>query len=217
MLDVERTFERLIGRQPSDKEIQSLYRIKGALDIQDNDALWLVLMALESYDTLYRRYPAIIDAQLRKSLEDQRTAIAAIADAETKRALGTLAQAVCRTSERVALRLTQASWLLLGGLAMLAIIMFGSFCTLMGFVLGSGRLPYWASPESHVSFTGLIFSTLARTPAGWVGAIAGISMALAAAWHARQDGGPGSRRIAAGCAALILLCLAFLWPALQVA
>lgn len=215
MIDVERTFERLIGRQPSDKEIQNLYRVKGALEIQDNDALWLVLMALESYDTLYRRYPAIIDAQLQKSLEDQRTTIAAIADAETKRALGALAQAVCSTSESVALRLTQASWMLWSGLITLAMVMFGSFCTLMGFVLGSGRLPYWAPPPAdYSSFAGLIFSTLARTPAGWIGAIAGTSLALVAAWHSRRNGESGSKRIAVGCCALVALSLAFLWPSL---
>ena len=215
MIDVERTFERLIGRQPSDKEIQRLYRVKGALEIEDNDALWLVLIALESYDTLYRRYPALIDAQLKKSLEDQRTIIAAIADAETKRALGTLAQAVCKTSESVALRLTQATWMLWSGLIMLAMVMFGSFCTLMGFVLGSGRLPYWAAPAEHASFVVLIFSTLARTPAGWIGAIAGVSMALVAAWHARQNNTSGSKRIAVGCCALAALCMVFLWPSIQ--
>lgn len=212
MIDVERTFERLIGRQPSEKEIQSLYRVKGALEIDDNDALWLVLIALESYDTLYRRYPAIIDAQLKRSLEDQRMAIAAIADAETKKALGTLAQAVCRTSESVALRLTQASWMLWSGLIMLALVMFGSFCALMGFVLGSGRLPYWATTADHSSFAGLIFSTLARTPAGWIGAIAGVAMALVASWHARHDATSGSKRIAVGCGILVALCLVFLWP-----
>ena len=212
MLDVERTFERLIGRQPSDKEIQSLYRVKAALEIEDNDALWLVLIALESYDTLYRRYPAIIDAHLRKSMEDQRAVIAAIADAETKKALGTLVQAVCKTSESVALRSTQASWMLWSGLIMLALVMFGSFCTLMGFILGSGRLPYWAEPDGHSWFAGLIFSTLARTPAGWIGAIAGISMALVATWHVHQNNAAGSKRIAVGCIALIALCLIFLWP-----
>jgi hypothetical protein len=214
MIDVERTFERLIGRQPTDKEIQSLYRVKGALEIQDNDALWLVLMALESYDTLYRRYPAIIDAQLKKSMEDQRATIAAMADAETKKALGSLAQAVCSTSESVALRLTQASWMLWCGLIMLAMVAFGSFCTFMGFVLGSGRMPYWAAPAADASFPGLIFSTLAQTPAGWIGAIAGLFLAMAAAWHMRHDSASGSKRIAVGCCGLILLCLAFLWPSL---
>lgn len=217
MIDVERTFERLIGRQPTDKEIQSLYRVKSALEIQDNDALWLVLMALESYDTLYRRYPAIIDAQIKKTMEDQRVMIAAIADAETKKALGTLAQAVSRTSESVALRLTQASWMLWSGLVMLTMVVFGSFCTLMGFILGSGRMPYWASRTEHSSFIGVIFSTLARTPAGWIGAIAGLSLALIAAWHVRQNSTAGNRRITVGCCGLVLLSLAFLWPALWVA
>jgi len=73
MLDVEASFEKLLGRQPSEKEIQSLYRVKNALNIRDNDALWLVLMALESYDTLYRKYPAMISSQVTQIIEDQKS------------------------------------------------------------------------------------------------------------------------------------------------
>lgn len=39
MLDVEAAFEQLLGRQASEKEAQSLYRVKNALNIRDNDAL----------------------------------------------------------------------------------------------------------------------------------------------------------------------------------
>src|SRR5258706_15013657 len=102
MIDVEGTFAQLIGRQPSEKEVKNLYRVKNALGIRDNDALWLVLMALESYDTLYRRYPSMISAQVEKLVDAQKEVLAAVAEAETKKALGSLVEAVAKTSEAIA-------------------------------------------------------------------------------------------------------------------
>lgn len=188
MPDVERSFERLLGRQPTDKEIQNLYRVKSALDLKDNDALWLVLIALESYDTLYRRYPGMVNAEVAKSVEQQRAAIAAIADAETKKAIHQLAQAVNRSSEAVALRLTQASWMQAAGAAMLGMVLFGAFCVFVGFVLGSGKMPWWAPQAARYdSLLALVFASLMHTPAGWVGAIAAAVCGLAAVWHGRKD------------------------------
>jgi hypothetical protein len=99
MLDLDATFEKLLGRPPSEKEVLSLYRVKNALNIRDNDALWLVLMALEFYDTLYRKYSAVIAEEVSQIVEDQRTVMAALAEAETRKALGTLADTVSKTSE----------------------------------------------------------------------------------------------------------------------
>lgn len=188
MPDVERSFERLLGRQPTDKEIQNLYRVKSALDLKDNDALWLILIALESYDTLYRRYPGMVNAELAKSVELQRAAIATIADAETKKAIGELSQAVNRASEAVALRLTQASWIQAAGAMMLGMVMFGAFCVFVGFVLGSGKMPWWApAAAKYDSLLALVFSSLMHTPAGWIGAIAAAVCGLVALWHGRKD------------------------------
>ncbi|WP_202981400.1 hypothetical protein [Xylella fastidiosa] len=213
MLEVESSFEKLLGRQPSDKEIKSLYRVKNALNIRDNDALWLVLMALESYDTLYQKYPAMISNQVGKILDEQRLTIAAIADVETKKALGTLADAVSKTSERVAVRLVDASWWLSWGWAWFAFTALGTLCVFVGFVLGSGRLPYWADPTPGNGLFVAIFGTLARTPAGWVAAIGGATGAIRAAWGARDDLKAGRRlQLLAPCVGLLTLSVAFLWP-----
>lgn len=107
------------------------------------------LVALESYDSLYRKYPEMISAQVEKSINDQRKAIGTIPEAETKKALGTLTEAVSRTSETVAMRAIQASWLHACGFGMLCMLLFGTFCTFIGFVLGSARLPYWAQPSGQ--------------------------------------------------------------------
>lgn len=84
MDDIESSFKALLGRQPSDKEVERLYRVKNALNIRDNDAMWMILMALESYDTLYSKYPALIADQVDVVVEKQRELIAEIVDAESK-------------------------------------------------------------------------------------------------------------------------------------
>lgn len=207
MPDVERSFERLLGRQPTDKEIQNLYRVKSALDLKDNDALWLVLIALESYDTLYRRYPDMVNAEVAKTVEQQRAAIAAMADAETKKAINELAQAVNRASEAVALRLTQASWMQAAGVMMLGLVLYGAFCVFVGFVLGSGKMPWWAPRTAEYdSLLALLYASLMHTPAGWIGAIVAGSTGLAAMWYARRDI-VGHRRLDLALQGLLLLLI----------
>lgn len=214
MVDVERSFERLIGRQPSDKEIQSLYRVKSALDLQDNDAIWLILLALESYDTLFRRYPAMVSAEVKRTIDAQRTAMAAIADAETRKAITTLSDAVNRASEAVAEKLTRATQLQAWGWLMLGMVVFGSLCLFVGYVLGSGKLPWWAPRTAgYHSFPGLVLAALARAPAGWIGVIAGASCSLASIWHARRELSSGLRTdVLVRGVLLLILSLGFLVP-----
>ena len=47
MSDLDDSFAKLLGRQPSDAERQSLYRVRDALGLKNNDALWLVLMKMK--------------------------------------------------------------------------------------------------------------------------------------------------------------------------
>ncbi|MFZ1640381.1 MAG: hypothetical protein WAV07_02870 [Candidatus Contendobacter sp.] len=43
------SFTRLLGRPPSDRELRELDRVRDALDLRDNDALWLIIMALQYF------------------------------------------------------------------------------------------------------------------------------------------------------------------------
>ena len=43
----EEAFAKLLGRQPSEKERERLYRVRDALGIQENDAFWYIVMTLE--------------------------------------------------------------------------------------------------------------------------------------------------------------------------
>jgi hypothetical protein len=54
-------FARLLGRQPSDAEREQLHRLRAELGLRGNDALWLVLVALQYHLTLYQSIPARIE------------------------------------------------------------------------------------------------------------------------------------------------------------
>jgi hypothetical protein len=90
MTDLDDSFTRLLGRQPTDKERQALYRVRDALKLNATDAVWLLLMALQHYETLYERVPERIANAARDATKTVRaTAEAQVAAAreETKRGL----------------------------------------------------------------------------------------------------------------------------------
>jgi hypothetical protein len=69
MSDLEDTFAKLLGTQPTDKDRQDLYRVRDALGLASNDALWLVLMALQHYQSQYEAFPARIEDAARRTLQ----------------------------------------------------------------------------------------------------------------------------------------------------
>lgn len=215
MADFESAFEKLLGRQPTEREVQELYRVKNALNIADNDALWIVLMALQSYDALYRRMPATIGEEVRKIVAEQRTLIAQTAQAETKRAFDSLAEAVSQASVAVAATAAESRRVLAWGWAMLALLGFGSLCMVVGALLATGHAPPWLRQPAGTGVATTLFSALAQTPAGWIAALAGGAAAAMALWQSRAEVRAGQRLgVVASALCLIALCVAFLLPTL---
>jgi hypothetical protein len=68
MSDVSKSFAQLLGRQPSDAERQELYRVRDALGLKNNDALWLVIMVLQHYKGQYKGIPDEIKAVVEEVL-----------------------------------------------------------------------------------------------------------------------------------------------------
>ncbi|HWA09878.1 MAG TPA: hypothetical protein VG838_10550 [Opitutaceae bacterium] len=68
----------MLGRQPSDREKQALYRARDALKLKSTDAVWLLLMALQHYETLYEQVPA----QIATAAREVTKAVRAAAEAE---------------------------------------------------------------------------------------------------------------------------------------
>ena len=168
MDDIESSFKALLGRQPSDKEVERLYRVKNALNIRDNDAMWMILMALESYDTLYSKYPALIAGQVDVVIEKQRELIAEIVDAESKKALSTLSSAVAQTSQLVAMKVADTARWQAWGWVCVGLIAFGALCLTAGFVLGSGNMPFWVSTHQSSNPLEIVISILMKAPVGWL-------------------------------------------------
>lgn len=61
-MTIESAFQRLLGRDPHPDELSDLYRMKESLRLGDDDPLWIIIFALQHYQTLYRTIPTEIEA-----------------------------------------------------------------------------------------------------------------------------------------------------------
>jgi len=93
MSDLDDSFAKLLGRQPSDAERQSLYRVRDALGLKNNDALWLVLMALQHYQGQYEKFPQAIAQAAKDTLVNFKVTADATVKASAEAAKADLAQA----------------------------------------------------------------------------------------------------------------------------
>ena len=195
-MNPEQSFSKLLGRQPTDKERARLYRVRDALGLQDNDALWLILMALESYDTLYREIPEKIAQQARDTLRDARKAFAAAAERESAKAQRLLAAQVAHTSvkiaNRIAARPADIPWITT---TMACVVFYGGVCMAAGYKLASTEPPFWAThgkaPQSWMRMGAMILGA----PAGWMvflllmpAAVSGAKTGWMAATESMADG-----------------------------
>lgn len=102
MSDLDDSFAKLLGRQPSDTERQDLYRVRDALGLKNNDALWLVLMALEHYQDQYEKFPQAIAQAAKDTLVNFKVTADATVKASAEAAKADLAQAVAAAAKEVA-------------------------------------------------------------------------------------------------------------------
>ncbi len=126
MSDLDNSFQKLLGRQPTDAEVQKLYRVRDALGLKNNDALWLVLMALQHYETSYERMPKAIEtAAASVMLKVKATADSTMkASAESFKA--DMAQAVASVAEDVARNTSRKQmWQWAGGVVGFAFLTLG--------------------------------------------------------------------------------------------
>ena len=128
MNELDESFAKLLGRQATDSERQNLYRVRDALGLKNNDALWLVLMVQEHYKSQYEKFPQAIAKAAEKTLNDFRAAADAVAKASAEAAMADLAQAVAVTAREVAHDVAgkqKIQWIL--GSIVVAALTFASF------------------------------------------------------------------------------------------
>jgi hypothetical protein len=92
--NLDDSFTTLLGRQPTDKEKQALYRARDALNLKATDAVWLLLMALQHYETLYETFPARIREAAREVTKSVRETALAETQSAAAKAEKALAEAV---------------------------------------------------------------------------------------------------------------------------
>ncbi|HZL17811.1 MAG TPA: protein mobE [Polyangia bacterium] len=110
MSELEDSFALLLGRQPGDKERQRLYRVRDALKLKATDAVWLLLMVLGHYETLYETFPALIAAAAKDATKDIRETAVAQARAAAEDTKKALAFAVAEAATASAKRAAGAQW-----------------------------------------------------------------------------------------------------------
>jgi hypothetical protein len=183
-------FEKLLGRAPSDFEMARLVRVRDAMGIRENDALWMVLLVLETYDAEFRRYPALLAAESDQAMERFRQEARNLAISESKRAHRTLADAVATTSLKVASDKVRVAFWLMMGWALVASAALAGLCMAAGYVLGSGKAPFWLGERSASEAPALLFAHLVLgAPAGWL-VLVGLGVAVPVYWFRRLDGKP---------------------------
>lgn len=71
----EQALEAIIGHEPTPEEMSNFYRVKEALDLSDNDAIWTVLLALGHYEILYKAVPTQIKQDILGIIAEHRAAL----------------------------------------------------------------------------------------------------------------------------------------------
>jgi hypothetical protein len=208
-VSLEDAFARVVGRRASDEERMRLYRLRDALGLQDNDAFWSIVLALEHYDSFFRAYPDKLAAKTTECIDRACDAFAAAARQEAARAERMLAERVAQTSVEIARKLAEHPMrvhpltTLLG-----AVVAFGALCVHAGYALALGATPVWLTDRQ----TGVrrAVAVVLAVPAGWMV----FALLVPAAWYgasvgwgmARDTLADGRERSLGWC--LVLLCIA---------
>jgi hypothetical protein len=168
-VSLEETFAKVVGRHASDEERQRLYRLREALGLRDNDAFWSIVMALEYYDSFFRRYPAELAEYTQRCIEDARAAFAAAAEREAAQVQRTLSEKVAETSVAIARRLAERP-VGLHRVTMLAgvVVAFGALCVTAGYSLAAPVKPFWATRGETLAPLPREAAVVLAAPAGWM-------------------------------------------------
>jgi hypothetical protein len=128
MSELDDSFAKLLGRQPSDAERQQLYTVRDALGLKNNDALWLVLMALQHYQNQYERFPNAIALAARETLASFKETADTMILASAEATKADLAKAVVKTAQDVAnYTAKKQMWQWAAGCLAVAFLAFGLF------------------------------------------------------------------------------------------
>jgi hypothetical protein len=168
-VSLEEAFAKVVGRPPSEPERDRLHRLREALGLRDNDAFWSIVMALEYYDSFFRRYPAQLADETGRCIERARAAFAVAAESEAAHVQRALSEQVARTSVEMARKLAERPVGLDRITTMLAaVVAFGALCVSGGYALATPERPFWVTGRAGLPGLQRGLSMLLGVPAGWM-------------------------------------------------
>jgi hypothetical protein len=143
MNDLLDSYSKLLGREPTDEEIQQLYRVRDALGLKNNDSLWLIIMALEFYNDQYKKVPNLIHSATVQYMDEMKQSAEKIAVAAMEKSREKFIQTIQTASTEVAHKVAgrdRARWII-GSLVAASLILSGWAYSMyqMGYKEGSGE------------------------------------------------------------------------------
>ena len=143
-------FQELFNRPPTPEEQHHFDRLGSLMSLAQDDSMWYVILVNEFYDN-----------RLKSRLND----IEAASNSAAKAALVKIGEAVEEKAEEIAVMKNQGflwrSW----GMMMSMVVLLGAICVNAGYVMGSGKYPFWLAPENTLS---KIAGYFLNVPSGWI-------------------------------------------------
>lgn len=143
-------FQELFNRPPTPEEQHHFDRLGSLMSLAQDDSMWYVILVNEFYDN-----------RLKSRLND----VEAASNSAAKAALVKIGEAVEEKAEEIAAMKNQGflwrSW----GVMMSMVVLLGAICVNAGYVMGSGKYPFWLAPENTLS---KIAGYFLNVPSGWI-------------------------------------------------
>ena len=136
MNDLIKSYQNLLGRKPTDREIQRLKGIRDGLEIADNDAFLIMVIICESYNESYRQIPEAIARAATAAAESAANQATENIHFAIKQLVPSVEKAVARAAEKAVNRAQLAQGMMI---ILLGCIIIGAIIC-VSFVLGSGTL-----------------------------------------------------------------------------
>ncbi len=143
-------FQELFGRPPTKEELQRFDRMGSLMSLAHDDSMWYVIIVNEFYDDRLRNRLLEIDK---------------VASNAADKALVKIAEAVNEKADSITIQKNRGflwrSW----GLLLSMMVVLCSVVLNAGYVMGSGKYPFWLNPSNSYE---QIISWFLNVPAGWI-------------------------------------------------
>ena len=143
-------FQKLFQRPPTPEEQHRFDRFGDVMSLATDDSMWYVILVNEFYDN-----------RLESRLQD----VENVANSAAKAALVRIGEAVNDKAEEIAAERNQGflwrSW----GLMLSLVVLFGAVCVNAGYIMGSGKYPFWLTPQEGLLKVAGYFLNV---PSGWI-------------------------------------------------